>query len=109
MKRNRNILAGLHTETIAEHPADPDGYVQTIDRAFEGRIAELLSERLVGGASLRLRGGWAGLYPIAAGGAPVVAESEVAGFFVLAGLGGNGIQLAPALGEDLARLVTGTA
>jgi glycine/D-amino acid oxidase-like deaminating enzyme len=28
-----------------------------------------------------------------------VAETEVAGFFVLAGLGGNGIQLAPALGE----------
>ena len=51
------------------------------------------------------RGGWAGLYPIAADGAPIVKETELAGFFVLAGLGGNGIQLGPALGEDLARLV----
>ena len=102
----RRILAGLHSEDTSEQPADPDDYPQTPDRAFEARIAELLSERLVNGASLRLRGGWAGLYPIAAGRRPIVAETEVAGFYVLGGLGGNGIQLAPALGEDMARLVT---
>ena len=101
----RHILAGLHSETTAERPADPEHYAQTPDPAFEARLADLVSKRLVQGASLRLRGGWAGLYPIAAGSAPIVAETEVAGFFVLAGLGGNGIQLAPALGEDLARLV----
>jgi glycine/D-amino acid oxidase-like deaminating enzyme len=103
----RHVLAGLHSESTAEQPADFDGYAQTPDPAFEARIAELVSKRLVEGRSLRLRGGWAGLYPIAAGGEPIVAETEVAGFFVLAGLGGNGIQLAPALGEDLARLVAG--
>jgi sarcosine oxidase subunit beta len=101
----RHILAGLHTEGTSEQPANPDGYADTTDPAFEARIAELLSERLVQGASLRLRGGWAGLYPIAEGGEPIVAETEIAGFFVLGGLGGNGIQLAPALGEDVARLV----
>jgi sarcosine oxidase subunit beta len=101
----RRILAGLHSESTSEQPADPDDYAETTDRAFEARIAELLAERLVDGATLRLRGGWAGLYPIAADGAPIVAETEVAGFFVLAGLGGNGIQLGPALGENLARLV----
>jgi len=101
----RHVLAGLHSETTSEQPADPDDYVETPDPAFEARIAELVSKRLVEGRSLRLRGGWAGLYPIAAGGRPIVAETEIAGFFVLAGLGGNGIQLAPALGEDLARLV----
>jgi sarcosine oxidase subunit beta len=105
----RRILAGLHSETTTEQPADPDAYAETTDRAFEARIAELLAERLVDGASLRLRGGWAGLYPIAAGKAPIVGETEVAGFFVLAGLGGNGIQLGPALGEDLARLVLAAA
>jgi sarcosine oxidase, subunit beta len=101
----RHVLAGLHSETTSEQPAEPDDYVETPDPDFEARIAELVSKRLVEGRSLRLRGGWAGLYPIAAGGRPIVAETEVAGFFVLAGLGGNGIQLAPALGEDLARLV----
>ena len=101
----RHVLAGLHSETTAEQPADPDDDVETPDRAFEARIAELVSRRLVHGAALRLRGGWAGLYPIAAGSEPIVAATEVGGFFVLAGLGGNGIQLAPALGEDLARLV----
>jgi sarcosine oxidase subunit beta len=101
----RHVLAGLHSEDTAEQPADPDGYAQTPDPAFEARIAELLSERLVDGASLRLRGGWVGLYPIAAGREPIVGAAEVAGFYVLAGLGGNGIQLAPALGEDAARLV----
>jgi sarcosine oxidase, subunit beta len=105
----RHVLAGLHSETTAEQPADPDDYAETPDRAFETRIAELVSKRLVEGRSLRLRGGWAGLYPVAAGGEPIVAETEVAGFFVLAGLGGNGIQLAPALGEDLARLVLAPA
>jgi sarcosine oxidase subunit beta len=101
----RHVLAGLHSETRTEEPADPDAYAQTPDPPFETRIAKLVSHRLVDGSSLRLRGGWAGLYPIAAGGAPIVAETELRGFFVLAGLGGNGIQLAPALGEDLARLV----
>ena len=105
----RRLLAGLHSETTAEQPADPDGYAETTDPAFEARIAELLAERLVDGASLRLRGGWAGLYPITAGNAPIVTETEVAGFFVLAGLGGNGIQLGPALGEDLARLLVAAA
>ena len=101
----RHVLAGLHSETRSEEPADPDSYPEAPDPSFEARIAELVSQRLVDGGSLRLRGGWAGLYPIAAGGAPIVAETELGGFFVLAGLGGNGIQLAPALGEDLARLV----
>ena len=100
----RHILAGVHSETT-EQPADPDEYAETPDPVLEERIAELVSKRLVHGASLRLRGGWAGLYPIAGGGEPLVAETEVGGFFVLAGLGGNGIQLAPALGEELARLV----
>jgi sarcosine oxidase subunit beta len=101
----RRILAGLHSETTAEQPADPDDFAEALDPAFEARIAELVSKRLVRGASLRLRGGWAGLYPIAADGEPIVAATEVGGFFVLAGLGGNGIQLASALGEELARLV----
>jgi sarcosine oxidase, subunit beta len=101
----RHILAGVHSEATSEQPADPDDYAETPDPAFEARIADLVSKRLVRGASLRLRGGWAGLYPIAADEEPIVAETEIGGFFVLAGLGGNGIQLAPALGEDLARLV----
>jgi sarcosine oxidase, subunit beta len=105
----RHVLAGLHSETTSDQPADPDDYADTPDPAFEARIAELVSKRLVAGRSLRLRGGWAGLYPVAVGGRPIVAETEVAGFFVLAGLGGNGIQLAPALGEDLARLVAARA
>src|SRR5205085_5250025 len=95
----------LHSETTGEQPADPDEYRETTDPAFEGRIADRVATRLVHGESLCLRGGWAGLYPIAAGGEPIVAETEVGGLLVLAGLGGNGIQLAPALGEDLARLV----
>jgi len=94
----RHLLAGLHSETTSEQPVDPDAYSETPDPEFEARIAELVSKRLVEGASLSLRGGWAGLYPIAASGEPIVAETEVGGFYVLAGLGGNGIQLAPALG-----------
>src|SRR3989440_5411270 len=101
----RHVLAGLHSEELAE-PADPDSFRETSDAAFEEAVAGLLTERLHRGGELTLRGGWAGLYPIARGGKPVVGESaELRGFFNLAGLGGNGIQLAPALAEDVAAAV----
>src|SRR5207244_853513 len=101
----RHLLAGLHSEE-PEEPADPDSFRERSDEPFEQTIAHLLAERLVGGGELRLRGGRAGLYPIAGGGRPVVGESpELRGFFNLAGLGGNGIQLGPALAEDVADAV----
>jgi glycine/D-amino acid oxidase-like deaminating enzyme len=101
----RHVLAGLHFEELDE-PADPDAFRETSDPDFEQAIAQLLTERLLNGGELRLRGGWAGLYPIATGGRPVVGEMpDVRGFFNLAGLGGNGIQLGPALAEDLADAV----
>jgi sarcosine oxidase subunit beta len=96
------VLAGIHSEEPTE-PADPDDFRETSDAEFEEAVARLLSRRLRRGSELRLRGGWAGLYPIARGGRPVVGESpELRGFFNLAGLGGNGIQLGPALAEDVA-------
>jgi sarcosine oxidase subunit beta len=95
------ILAGIHSEEPRE-PADPDAFRETSDPEFEEAVARLLSRRLRRGGELRLRGGWAGLYPIAPGG-PVVGQSpELRGFFNLAGLGGNGIQLGPALADDVA-------
>jgi sarcosine oxidase subunit beta len=102
---SRHVLAGLHSEELDE-PADPASFRETSDPVFEQMIAELLTERLVDGGELTLRGGWAGLYPIASDGRPVVGESpELRGFFNLAGLGGNGIQLGPALAEDVAEAV----
>jgi sarcosine oxidase, subunit beta len=102
---SRHVLAGLHSEELDE-PEDPDAFRETSDADFEQAIARLLTERLVDAGDLTLRGGWAGLYPIAAGGSPVVGESpELRGFLNLAGLGGNGIQLGPALAEDVAAAV----
>jgi glycine/D-amino acid oxidase-like deaminating enzyme len=101
----RHLLAGLHSEELAE-PADPDAFRETSDAEFEQEVARLVSGRLHRGGDLELRGGWAGLYPIARGGRPVVGESpQLRGFFNLAGLGGNGIQLGPALAEDVAAAV----
>jgi len=98
----RHVLAGLHSEERDE-PADPEAFRETSDAEFEAAVAGLVTRRLKNGGDLRLRGGWAGLYPIARGGRPVVGQSaELAGFFNLAGLGGNGIQLGPALAEELA-------
>jgi sarcosine oxidase subunit beta len=101
----RHVLAGLHSEELQD-PADPDSYRQTSDAEFEDEVARLVTRRLRSGGELRLRCGWAGLYPIARGGRPVVGESPgLRGFFNLAGLGGNGIQLGPALAEDVAAAV----
>jgi sarcosine oxidase subunit beta len=106
----QRVLAGIHSEEPTE-PADPDHFRETSDAEFEEAVAGLLSRRLRRGSELRLRGGWAGLYPIARGGRPVVGESpQLSGFFNLAGLGGNGIQLGPALAEymaaDVAEMLT---
>jgi sarcosine oxidase subunit beta len=98
----RHVLAGLHSEEPDE-PADPDSFRETSDAEFQDEVARLVTRRLRSGGDLELVGGWAGLYPIASGGRPVVGESpELRGFFNLAGLGGNGVQLGPALAEDVA-------
>jgi sarcosine oxidase subunit beta len=84
----RLVLAGFHSE----------------HEGHDGELAPLLARRWRDAGALRLRGGWDGLYPITPDGAPILGALEP-GLFLLAGLGGNGIQLGGALGRVVADLV----
>jgi glycine/D-amino acid oxidase-like deaminating enzyme len=84
----RLVLAGFHSE---QHGRDEE-------------LVPLLAARWCEPDALRHRGGWAGLYPLTPDGAPILGEAEP-GVHLLAGLGGNGIQLGGALGRVAADLV----
>jgi sarcosine oxidase subunit beta len=59
-------------------------------------------------AGIRVRRTWRGLYPMTPDGLPMVgAVEEIRGYFVAIGLCGQGVMLGPALGELIARLITG--
>jgi sarcosine oxidase, subunit beta len=56
--------------------------------------------------NLRVRRTWRGLYPMTPDGLPIVGETkELPGFFLGAGMCGQGFMLGPGLGELLTRLV----
>jgi sarcosine oxidase subunit beta len=83
-----------------------------------GRVPDPVVEELVHRLSGRLRDtdgagishSWTGIYPMTPDHRPVVGRHPQRDDVICAlGAGGNGIQLAPALGEDLARLVVGRA
>jgi sarcosine oxidase subunit beta len=84
----RLVLAGFHSE----RPDEPQ------------ELAPLLARRWREPGGLRHRSGWAGLYPLTPDEAPILGEAEP-GLHLLAGLGGNGIQLGGALGRIAADLV----
>jgi sarcosine oxidase subunit beta len=84
----RLVLAGFHSE----------------HEGHDAELVPLLARRWRDADALRLRGGWDGLYPLTPDGAPILGELEP-GLFLLAGLGGNGIQLGGALGRAAADLV----
>jgi sarcosine oxidase subunit beta len=59
-------------------------------------------------AGIRVRRTWRGLYPMTPDGLPMVgAVEEIRGYLVAIGLCGQGVMLGPALGELIARLITG--
>ncbi len=94
------LIAGLHGEEALEPVADPDSYVRQADEEFLEELARKLASRLPGLDASALAGGWAGLYPVSAGGRPLVGPlAGGAPVIVAGGAGGSGIQLSPVLGE----------
>jgi glycine/D-amino acid oxidase-like deaminating enzyme len=101
-------LTGSLTDDEAQHPMDPErlGSEVGLDEAAEtlGRTSRAVP-RL---AEARFRQGYAGAFDITPDWMPVLDESPVRGLFVAAGMSGHGFKLAPAVGEMMAALVTGS-
>ena len=101
-------LTGSLTDDETEHPMDPDllGAEAGFDEASEAlaRTARAIP-RL---ADSRLSRGYAGAFDITPDWMPILDESPVRGFYVAAGMSGHGFKLAPAVGEMMAALITGS-
>jgi sarcosine oxidase subunit beta len=102
-------IIGSLTDDEAEHPMDPEllgseaGFDEAADvLARTARVIPALGEA-------RFTGGYAGAFDITPDWMPILAESLLPGFFVAAGMSGHGFKLAPAIGQMVAALVTGTA
>jgi sarcosine oxidase, subunit beta len=101
-------ITGSLTDDEAQHPMDADllGAEAGFDEAAEAlartaRAMPALSEA-------RFSRGYAGAFDITPDWMPILDESPVKGFFIAAGMSGHGFKLAPAVGEMMAALITGS-
>ncbi|SNY88389.1 sarcosine oxidase subunit beta [Nocardia amikacinitolerans] len=105
---DRRLFAGLHSEESFHDTADPDDYSNTTDADFIEQIAEALDTRLAGLETAQLGQGWAGLFPMSFDAQPVVGPHPDNPQVICAlGAGGNGIQLAPAIGRTVREYLDG--
>jgi sarcosine oxidase subunit beta len=102
-----HFVAGHHTNEPHEPPVpDPDTYNRAVSRDFVEAIAADLLERFPGLPEIGLTEGWTGLYPLSPDGRAMVGPHPAdAGIVVVAGLGGVGINLSPAVGRLAAEWV----
>jgi sarcosine oxidase, subunit beta len=86
--------------------ADPDTFPEGVSIEESASVLTRAATRIPGVARLGIKGGWAGLYDMSPDRLHIVdAMPGVAGLYVVAGTSGHGFKLAPAIGEEVARLV----
>jgi glycine/D-amino acid oxidase-like deaminating enzyme len=101
-------LTGSLIDDETQHPMDPEllGAEPGFD---EAEVAlERTSRALPKLADARYARGWAGAFDITPDWMPILDESPLGGFFIAAGMSGHGFKLAPAVGEMMAALITGS-
>jgi sarcosine oxidase subunit beta len=89
-----------------EPQVDPDQPVRPIDDEESHALAQLATSRIPRWKEAVSTGGWASLYDVSPDWMPVIGEIAP-GVFVDAGTSGHGFKLGPALGADIAALLTG--
>ena len=105
----RQMLVGsVREEDEREAVADPDDYNEVADAPFREAVLTLLHHRV---RAFRSRGNitsYAGLYTVNQDDYhPIIAESELRGFYPVCGFSGHGFKLSPVVGALVAKLVTG--
>lgn len=102
-------LTGSLTDDESEHPMDPEllGSEAGFDEAADTLARTSRAMPRLGEA--RFRQGYAGAFDITPDWMPILDESPMRGLYIAAGMSGHGFKLAPAVGEMMAALITGTA
>jgi glycine/D-amino acid oxidase-like deaminating enzyme len=100
---------GLRNQTL-ERPSrvsDPDGDDEIVDAEESAEILAYITPRIAAFAALGIRKGDAGLYDMRPDDNPIIDRlPDLEGAFVICGSSGHGFKLGPAVGEEVARLVT---
>jgi sarcosine oxidase, subunit beta len=108
-ENEHSLFAGLHTEETIHAASDPDDVAYAVDESFVEQIAEALAERFLRLDGAGIGRGWAGMYPMSFDQQPVVGPHPTNPKVLCAlGAGGNGIQLAPAIGKTISEHLDGT-
>ncbi len=96
-----------HPDVPRAEVSNPDVYQQTVSDREAVWILELMLPRVPGLADLPFGKGWACVYDMSPDDAPVIGTvAGVDGLVVITGSSGHGFKLGPAVGEEVARLVT---
>ena len=99
-ERADQLIAGLHVEEAVAAAVSPDVPLGQVDDTFVEELVERLAERLVDTDGAAIGRSWTGIYPMTPDHRPVVgAHPDRADVICALGGGGNGIQLAPAIGR----------
>ncbi|MGY1829139.1 NAD(P)/FAD-dependent oxidoreductase [Geodermatophilus sp. SYSU D01180] len=107
-ERADQLIAGLHVEEAVADAVSPDVPLGRVDDAFLEELVERLTERLADTDGAAIGRSWTGLYPMTPDHRPIVGRHPSRADVVCAvGGGGNGIQLAPAIGRVAAEALVG--
>ena len=107
-ERPDQLVAGLHVEEAVAESVSPDVPLGRVDDAFVEELVERLSERLADTDGAAIGRSWTGIYPMTPDHRPIVGRHPARADVVCAlGGGGNGIQLAPAIGRVAAEALVG--
>ncbi len=96
-----------HPDVPRSEVTNPDVYQGSVSDREAAWILELMVPRAPGLADLPFGRGWACVYDMSPDDAPVIGPvAGTEGLVVVAGSSGHGFKLGPAVGEQVARLVT---
>lgn len=101
-------LTGSLTEDERRHPMDPERLGAEVGLDEAAAVLARTGAAVPGLASARYRRGWAGAFDITPDWMPILDESPLRGFWIAAGMSGHGFKLAPAVGQMMAALLTGS-
>jgi glycine/D-amino acid oxidase-like deaminating enzyme len=101
-------LTGSLIDDETRHPMDPDRLGGAVDLEEATEVLERTGRAIPRLADARYRRGWAGAFDITPDWMPILDESPLPGFWIAAGMSGHGFKLAPAVGEMMAALITGS-
>jgi sarcosine oxidase, subunit beta len=101
-------LTGSLTDDETQHPMDPDQLGGEVGFAEATEALERTARAVPRLSEARYRQGYAGAFDITPDWMPILDQSPLAGFWIATGMSGHGFKLAPAIGETMTALITGT-